>query len=85
MQVTSSGMYTSTTMDLCSGNSGGAVVDAVNSNYLVVIVTGETLSNRQCYNNVFAPSILDQSVNEAGCSRSTGGVAINCLSRMLPA
>jgi hypothetical protein len=84
MQVTSSGMYTSTTMDLCSGNSGGAVVDAA-TNYLVAIVSGETISNRNCVNNVFAPSVLEQNVDQAVCQRSTGGVSIICLSRTMPA
>jgi hypothetical protein len=83
-------MYTSNTMDLCSGNSGGAVVDAGNTNLLVAVVTGEETTTRppagQCVNNLFAPALLDQNANDGPntCTRSTGGVAIACLSHMLP-
>lgn len=91
MQVTSSGMYTSAFMDLCAGNSGGAVVDAGNTNLLVAVVTGEATTigppAGQCVHNLFAPSILDQNVNDGtnSCTRSTGDVSIPCLSRLLPA
>jgi hypothetical protein len=87
MQVTASGMYISNTMDSCSGNSGGAVVD-VASNVLVAVVSGETIqgSPGQCINNLFAPNLLDANVNEGtnACTRSTGGASIPCLSRLLP-
>lgn len=87
MQVTSSGMYTSAFLDLCAGNSGGAVVHAASTNLLVAVVSGESTNNGACVNNLFAPSLLDQNVNDGTntCTRSTGGVSIPCLSRQLPA
>lgn len=87
MTVTTSGFYTSNTMDLCAGNSGGAIVDAGALNALVAIASGEIYAtNGACIKNVFVPQINDPNINEpAGCTRSTGGASIPCLSRILPA
>lgn len=41
MQVGSSGMYSSSNLDLCRGHSGGGVMTADANRYLVGIVTGE--------------------------------------------
>lgn len=41
MQVGSSGMYSSSNLDLCRGHSGGGVMTADANRYLVGIVTGK--------------------------------------------
>lgn len=41
MEVTSSGMYQSNNLDLCSGHSGSGVMTADASRYVVAIVSGE--------------------------------------------
>ena len=41
MEVTSSGMYSSSSLDLCSGHSGSGVMTADGNRYVVAVVTGE--------------------------------------------
>lgn len=72
-------------MDLCVGNSGGAVVDAASNIMVAVVAVEVTRDDGQCVENRFAPLVLEKNVDEAGCTRSTGGASIPCLSSKLPA
>lgn len=46
MQVTSSGMYSSSNLDLCRGHSGSGVMTADASRYITAIVTGRVTSQQ---------------------------------------
>jgi hypothetical protein len=77
-------MYTSSTLDLCSGNSGGGVVDRV-TNQLTAVVTGEAYySNGACYYNLFVPNIRSENADAATCQRTRGGVSVKCLISKIP-
>ena len=75
-----SGLYTSGTLDLCRGHSGGPVFDG-DTGKAVAIVSG--FSNTQCL-NLFTPLVSAGSANRATCERARGGgVSLDCLRRAL--
>jgi hypothetical protein len=84
MSATLDGMYTSNSLDLCSGNSGGGVVDTVTTR-LTAVVTGEaTFSGGSCAYNLFVPNINTNGVDAASCERARGGVSVECLMSKIP-
>lgn len=84
MSVTLDGMYTSSKLDLCSGNSGGGVVDRA-TGQLTAIVTGEsTYSGGTCAYNLFVPNINANAVVATTCERARGGASVACLISKIP-
>ncbi|GBF99081.1 hypothetical protein Rsub_11852 [Raphidocelis subcapitata] len=73
------GLYSSTNLDLCAGNSGGAVYD-LNAGAVTAITIAETAS--PC-TNYFTPMVLRANA-DANCERSSGGVSLVCLAAKVP-
>jgi hypothetical protein len=74
------GLYSSTNLDMCAGNSGGSVFD-LNSGAVTAITIAETAS--PC-TNYFTPIVLRANA-DANCVRSSGGVSLACLAAKVPA
>lgn len=73
------GMLTSSSLDLCQGHSGSAVLDA-SSNKAVAVVSGYIIGG--CL-NLFAPLVSAANADRTTCERARGGVSIDCLRRAL--
>lgn len=73
------GFYTSTSLDLCRGHSGSAVLDAA-SGRAVAVVSGYDRSG--CI-NLFAPLVSAGNADRATCERARGGASVECLRRAL--
>lgn len=86
------GMYTSNTLDLCSGHSGSGVIDT-STNGLVAVYTGAIQTSAGACSptisgtaNLFTPNINNAGqVSASTCERAAGGVSLACLSAKLPA
>jgi hypothetical protein len=82
MQANGSGMFTSSSLDLCSGHSGSGVNTADSSRYIVAVVSGASFS--PCA-NYFVPQVNSNSGVNGDCEKAEGGVSFACLAAKLAA
>lgn len=80
MDAGSSGMYSSTSLDLCSGHSGSGVYTPDSNRYITAIVTGASFSPCQ---NFFVPQINNGNGVNKDCEKPEGGVSFACLAGKL--